>query len=312
MAQINVRVADEDKDIAEKVAKDADYSLTEYLGSIISYMAEHRTLPVVIKFKPAALTPDETFQQAITKFRDAYLRINDLCGKVLKPGEMTPLEALRGPIDDVQSAQMFYESYIRLIAMAPGQLEKVAISENEYYMFARCREHFTYIPGFLRTAVRMVNMNNRPVSTEDLEEMKAALKEAASHINILQGMVDCEVTAQSRMEFFLRDAEEALGCAQKATHPQEADIVCFAWNDRMNSSIRQAEMQFERLGVIPHLAQITEIYNKLKLLKDAVRYYLTHTSERIKGFDLSLLEELDEALKDILRKIRSTEKFEPK
>lgn len=296
MAQINVRVADEDKNIAEEVAKAAGYSLTEYLGLVISYLAEHRTMPVVIRYKTEALKPEEVFQQALVKYRDAYIRVSNLCCNELKPGQMTPLEALRGPIDDIDSAQKFYESFERLIAMAPAQLDKSVISDSQYIMFPRCREHFPYIPGFLRTAIRMVNMNNRPIDGADLEQMHAALKYAANHINILQSMLEYETSASSRTVFFLRDTEEALACARKVTEPNEKYMLCLAWKSRMDMNIRQAKEAYERIGVVPYLNELAVVLKKLEIVKDAVHRYLELTSEPMRGFDTQITDELSEAL----------------
>lgn len=296
MAQINVRVSDEDKNAAEEVAKAAGYSLTEYLGLVISYMAEHRTLPVVISYKTVAMKPEEAFQQALIKYRDAYSRVSSLCYDELKPGQMTPLEALREPIDDIESAQRFYEAFERMIAMAPAQLEKSVISNGEYIMFPRCREHFPYIPGFLRTAIRMVNMNNRPIESADLEQMETSLKQAAEHINILQGMLEHEISPSSRIIFFLRDAEEALACARNATAPNEKYMLCLAWENRMDASIRQAKKAYERIGVVPYLNELAMVQKRLEIVKNEVHNYLKRTSEPMRGFETKITDDLSEVL----------------
>lgn len=296
MAQLNMRIPDADKEAAEEVARSAGFSLGEYLGTLVSYMSVHRTLPVLIKFKPVAIRPEEAFQQAIVKFRNAYLLVSHLCSSVLVEGEMTPLEALREPIKDIDAAQAFYESHESLIALAPGQLERLDISDSEHAMFARCREHFPYIPGFLRTAIRMVNINNRPVQAKDLVEMREALQQAANQINILQSMVECEVSGDARRAFFLRDVEEAVWCAMKSTRPGEAYMVRVAWRDRMDNHIRQAEVEFQSLGVVPYLDDLVVIWEKLRAVGGAVHGYLEHVSEPMQGFDVRNIDDLKESL----------------
>lgn len=291
MAQINIRVADEEKKIFDNVVTTAGFSPTEYLNAIVSYTVEHRALPVVIKFQSTALNPDEIFQYAILLFRDAYISINDLCENVLKPGEMTPPEALRQPIDQITAAERFYDSNENAIAEAPGQKERVG-----HVMFARCREHFPYIPGFLRTAIRMVNMNNRPVNEQDLIEMRSALSSAATNINILQSMVNINVSADSYTVFFLRDAKEVLKCAQSATKVGEAYLVCCGWKHRMNIYIQQAETAFNRLGVVKNLAELEDVRSKLVNAGDAIFEYLDRKSEPMGGFDASITDELSKAI----------------
>ena len=308
MAQLNIRLVDKDKETAEEVAKSAGYSLSEYFNTLVSYMVIHKTLPVVIQFKPLAIEPDEAFQQGILKFKETYLSVCFLYKNVLKIGEMTPLELLRSPLDDIQSAEVFYEKYESLIAMAPSQLEKISISNDEHHMFARCREHFPYILGFLRQAIRAIYMNNRPIAEQDLIEMKTALDSAAEHINALQNMIVCNISTQSHIAFFLRDAKEAYDCAVRATRPNEGYIVCKAWQDRMRNSITQAEKAFESISVVPNLDSLKDIRDKLKKLNHLVHIYLDTTSEPMGGFDMSIIEALKEALDRTFTKFSPPEK----
>lgn len=307
MAQLNMRIADADKEAAEKVARSAGLSLGEYLGTIVSYMSSNGTLPVVIKFKPVSIKPEEVFQQAIVKFRNAYMEVEDLYENVLKEGEMTPLKLLRQPIDSISAAESFYKKNESQIALAPGQLEKLAISPTEHHMFARCREHFPYISMHLVTAIRMVNMNNRPVNHKDLSEMEEALKQAAQQINILQEMVEDEISPSSRCAFFIRDVEDATSCALMATQSNQAHIVCTAWNQRMSSHVRQAEIQFQSLGVVDGLKLLDAIWMKLQELSQAVHVYLDETSEPMGGFEGRYIEELKELVSEYKRHISPPE-----
>lgn len=303
MAQISLRCQDEEKDRAELALKHAGYnSLPEYLGTIVTYMSEHGTLPVVIKFKPIALSPDDAFQQAIIRFRDVHLSVSNLLHHVLKAGEMTPLEGLRVPIDDIQAAQAFYEQNEELIAMAPGQLEKMSTEHN----FARCREHFPYVPGFLRTAIRMVNMNNRPVSEQDLQKMREALGEAARHINILQSMAGDDASQESGRLFFLVDAAEARACARLAVAPEEAWMVRHAWGKRMAVYIRQAENQYVRLGILPDLDKLAAIVTLLHQCAAIVEQCLATETSVLTAGDEMLLEQLEADLRALRNTVAPT------
>ena len=293
MAQLNIRIADADKEVAEDVARAAGFSLGEYLGTVVAYMSSHRTLPVVIKFKPVAIKPEEIFQQAIVKFRNAYMKIDHLCGQVLQEGEMSPLELVRQCAGYIDAAQDFYEKHESQIAMAAGQLEKLPISSTEHHMFARCREHFPYIPGYLRAAVRKVYKDDRPVSRQDISEMREDLQQAAVQINILQEMVEDEISAGARSAFFIRDVQDAIYCASMATRPGEAYMVCTAWMARMDNHVRQADIEFQSLGVVDDLKELAVIWTKLQVLSDAVHDYLDRTSEPMKGFEVRFLDEVE-------------------
>lgn len=308
MAQLNIRIADADKEVAEEVARAAGFSLGEYLVTVVSYMSSHRTLPVVIKFKPVAIKPEEVFQQAIVKFRSAYMKIDHLCEHVLQEGEMTPLDLIQQLTGDIDAAKDFYERNEAQIALAAGQLEKLPISSTEHQMFARCREHFPSIPGFLRAAIRMVYMNNRPVSRQDLSEMREALQQAADQINILQEMVQGDVSAGARCAFFIRDVQDATSCALMATRPGEAYMVCTAWSERMDIHVRQAEVQFQSLGVIDDLKELAAIWTKLQALAEAVHDYLDRTSEPMRGFHMGFLDEVKALTSTYMQRISPPEK----
>lgn len=307
MAQLNIRIADADKEAAEKVARSAGFSLGEYLGTVVAYMSSNGTLPVVIKFKPVSIKPEEVFQQAIVKFRIAYMEVEHLHEHVLKEGEMTSLKLLEQPIDSISAAESFYKKNESHIALAPAQLEELTLSSTEHRMFSRCREHFPYIPGHLRTAIRMVNMNNRPVNHQDLSEMQEALQRAAQQINILQEMVEGDISPSARCEFFIRDVLDATSCAMMATQPNQAYMVCTAWSERMNSHVRQAEIQFQSLGVVDDLKLLDIIWTKLQELTQAIHVYLDETSEPMGGFEVRHIEELKELVSEYKQHISSPE-----
>ena len=290
------------------MARSAGFSLGEYLGTVVAYMSSNGTLPVVIKFKPVSIKPEEVFQQAIVKFRNAYMEVEDLYENVLKEGEMTPLKSLQQPIDSISAAESFYMKNESQIALAPGQLEELAISPTEHHMFARCREHFPYIARHLRTAIRMVNMNNRPVNRQDLSEMQEALEWAAEHINVLQGLSEDDISPNARNEFFIRDVLDATSCAFKATQPNEAYMVCTAWGDRMNNHVRQAEIQFQSLGVSGDLKLLDVIWKKLQELSQAVHVYLDQTSEPMRGFEERHIQELKELVSRYRKNISPLER----
>ncbi|CAM7192386.1 hypothetical protein N3R00_004150 [Escherichia coli] len=306
MAQISFRCPDEERDAAEQSARKAGYSsLQDYLGTIVTYMAQQGTLPVVISFRPVALTPDDAFQQAIIRFREVYSRLDALFQHGLPPGKMTPLDALRAPIDDIQAAQAFRERHHQLIEMAPGQLETLPGGHT----FARSREHFQFLAGHLTTAIRMVNMNNRVVSVQDREEMREALDEAARHINLLQSMATGEASSESGRIFFLMDAHEAYNAARLATGRDEPWLTRRAWMNRMNTACRQAEGQFSRLGVLPGLEQMAAVVRLLQQLPDKVALCLETDDGVLSPEDETLLEELGALLSGLRSAVAPVEKL---
>lgn len=308
MAQLNIRIPDAEKQVAEEVAKAAGFSLGEYLGTVVSYMATHRTLPVVIRFKPVAIKPEEIFQQAIVNFRNAYMKIDHLCEHVLREGEFTPLDEVRNLTGDIDAAKDFYEKYEAQIALAAGQLEMLPISSTEYHNFARCREHFPSITGLLRSAIRHVFMDNRPVNGQDIAEMRTFLRRAAEQINILQDMAGNEIASEALSAFFIRDVEDAARCALGATRKREAYLVRVAWSRRMTIHVRQAEVHFNSLGVVEDLAELSIIWTKLRELANAVHDYIERKSESMGGFDMSLLDELKMLTSAYVQRVSPPEK----
>lgn len=305
MAQISFRCPDEDRDAAEQTAKKAGYSsLQDYLGTIVTYLSEQKTLPVVVTFRPVALTPDDAFQQTIIRFREVYQHLDTLLQDGLKVGEMTPLEALRSPIDDIQAAQEFQGRHQKIIEMAPGQLEPLPGGHN----FPRSREHFQFVAGNLRTAIRMVNMNNRPVSEQDRNEMREALEEAARHINLLQSMVSGEASNESSRIFFLIDASEAHLYAKHAIDRKEDWGIRRAWRDRMAIACRQAQGQLSRVGVLPDLEQMSKVMRLLLQVTENVTQCLETENGELSGEGLALQEELEMALNSLRSSVSPTEK----
>lgn len=306
MAQISFRCPDDDRDTAEQVAKNAGYSsLQDYLGTIVTYMSEQKTLPVVVTFRPVALTPDDAFQQTIIRFREVYQHLDTLLQHGLKVGEMTHREALRTPIDDIQAAQEFQERHQKIIEMAPGQLEPLPGGHN----FPRGREHFQFVAAHLRTAIRMVNMNNRPVSEPDRHEMRAALEEAARHINLLQSMATGEASNESSRIFFLIDASEACKYAIHATDRKEDWGLRRAWRDRMVIACRQAQGQLSRVGVLPDLEQMFKVMRLLGQVTGKVAQCLETENGELSGEGEALLEELEVALNGLRSSVSPTEKL---
>lgn len=296
MAQVSFRCSDEQRNAADLTAKKAGYSsLQDYLGTIVTYMAQESTLPVVISFRPVALTPDDAFQQAIIRFREVYLKLDNLLTNGLTSGEMTPLEALRGPIDDIQAAMNFQEQHHHLIEMAPGQLEELPGG----HQYPRCREHFQLLAGRLRTAIRMVNMNNRQVNSSDREEMREALNDAAHQINELQSMTSGDASQESGRALFLLDAYDVYRFARLATNPSEEWSIRRAWLNRMGIARRQAEEQFSRLGVQPNTGLMAAITALMAQLCDLITQTLGKENSSLSAESERLMEELNASLMEM-------------
>jgi hypothetical protein len=134
------------------------------------------------------------------------------------------------------------------------------------------------------------------------------LQQAANQINILQSMVECEVSGDARRAFFLRDVEDAVWCAMKSARPGEAHMVRVAWRDRMNNHIRQAEVEFQSLGVVWSLDDLAVIWKKLRAVDYAVDGYLEHALESTHGFDARNIDDLKESLSIVKQLISPPEK----
>ncbi|QKJ89272.1 hypothetical protein PMPD1_4374 (plasmid) [Paramixta manurensis] len=306
MAQISFRCPDEQRNAADLTARKAGYSsLQDYLGTIVTYMAQEGTLPVVISFKPIALTPDDAFQQAIIRFREVYLKLDNLLTNGLTIGEMTPLKELRGPIDDIQAAMNFQEQHHHLIEMAPGQLEELPGG----HQFSRCREHFQLLAGHLRTAIRMVNMNKRPVSSRDREEMREALDDAARQINELQSMTSGDVSQESGRALFLLDACDVYRFARLATNLGEEWGIRRAWLNRMGIARRQAEEQFSRLGVQSDVGQMAALTTLMAQVCDRVTQALEKENSSLSAVSETLMEELNTSLMSLGSEIAPVQKI---
>ncbi|MGX9699252.1 hypothetical protein ACWYXK_19970 [Janthinobacterium lividum] len=297
MAQLNIRVSDADKLAAEAVASSAGFDLGEYLRTIITYISTHKKLPVVIKFKPVAIKPEEVFQQAIIKFHNAYLQILQFRQDVLVEEEMTPLQVLHQLSNDVNAAETFYRLNESQIALAEGQLEKIVISTNQAQMFPRCREHFPHIATYLQTAIRMVNMNNRPPNSQDFKEMDIALLDASKHINSLQEMSKCEISAEARCLFFVEDVRYAVLHAKEATKKGAAYSIFNTWQEQMENYIRQADSEFKSLGVVKNLHTLKLLWQKMHTMGEAVNSYLEHTS--MHGLKSTEIDDVEELLSEV-------------
>lgn len=273
MAQLNLRLSDEDKAISEKVALDAGMSLSEYLGSIVAYISEHKTLPVVIRFKSESLTPDVLFQQAIVKARDTYMSAKAFYDFSLKIGEMTPIDDLKVVLDDISATEHFYDEKKNIIAMAPSQLERNEISDVKYFNFSICNEYFPSIIGALKKSIRMVYMNNRVVTQSDIDEGRQSLNEALDYINKLQQMINGDLSAESQIMLLLLDVSDALSCAHMATS-FKAGSGNSAWLDRMKQHVSQVTKQIEKMGITSEIDEFLKMNTNLLELISFVSYHI--------------------------------------
>lgn len=299
MAQLNIRVSDAEKLTAEDVARSAGLNLEAYLRTIVTYISKYRELPVVFKFESAEIKPEEFFQQAITKFRKAYIRISQLRQDVLVEGEMTPQQVLRQLNKDIDVAEAFYRTNEHQIALAEGQLEKIVISNTQEHMFPRCREHFPHIAKYLRTAIGMVNMNNRPANSRDFHEMDITLLDAFKHINCLQEMVNCEISSEARSSFFIEEVRYAIFFAKKATKMSELYFTCTTWQEQMENHIREADSDFKSLGVVKNQRTLEPLWQKMHTMGEAVNNYLDHTSQPMPGLKSGEIDDVEELLSEI-------------
>jgi len=106
MAQINARVADEDKEKAEKVLKAHGSSVSGYFASVIEYIADTGAVPFEIKQKPKLVNFDEVYAEAVEKFSDLYNGLVSM-NKVMQPGITDQWERCRPLCNDHSLAMSF-------------------------------------------------------------------------------------------------------------------------------------------------------------------------------------------------------------
>jgi len=85
-------------------------------------------------------------------------------------------------------------------------------------------------------------------------------------------------------------------------------MVCTAWSERMDIHVRQAEVQFQSLGVIDDLKELAAIWTKLQALAEAVHDYLDRTSEPMRGFHMGFLDEVKALTSTYMQRISPPEK----
>lgn len=119
-----------------------------YLQGIVEYIAQNGTLPVEIEFRPAALNPEEVFQEAIFQSRETYVNWLAFCQNELQVNQMTPLDKLRTHIDAINTAYEFYQRNELVIRQAPSQMEKINGGDPFHpVMFSRCIGIFRLCSG---------------------------------------------------------------------------------------------------------------------------------------------------------------------
>ncbi len=301
MAQVSFRINDASKALADQILEQQGLSLGGYLQGIVEYIAKNGVLPVVIEFRSVALNPEEVFQEAIFQFREAYVNFSAFRQKELKVNHMAPMDKLRSHIDAIDVAQQFYQRHEAIIRQAPSQLQNIDGDEPAYLaMFPRCVEYFPPLSGYLRQAVRCVNMNNRPIQQFDLDEQESALMRAAETINILQGMANTAVTADILTHFMLRDMAEAISCARGATRERITYILARGWQQRMSMAFGEAQKKYRRLGTSEQDVAMAKLKDDMLRAVDAVDRYLNTTSEPMTGFNPEILDVAENGLNEML------------
>ena len=302
MAQISFRISDESKIRADKVLEQQGYSAGSYLQGIVEYIAQNGTLPVVIEFRPAALNPEEVFQEAIFQSRETYVNWRTFCRNELQVNQMTPLDKLRTHIDAINTAYEFYQRNESVIRQAPSQMEKINGGDPFHpEMFSRCLEYFPPLFGYLRKAVSFVHMNNRPVQQGDLDEMEPVLVQAAKAIDELQAMANTSVSAETLARFMLRDIQEALSCAMESTREHISYMTARSWQQRMTLVLGEAEKKYKRLGTSEQDVALARLRHDTRRLATKVTEYVETTSEPMTGFDTNLLDQVVAFYNEVLR-----------
>lgn len=269
MAQINARVADEDKEKADQVLKSHGLSVSGYFASIIEYIADTGAIPFEIRQKPKLVNLDEVYSEVVEKFSDLY---NDLVSlkKSMEPGigdQMTRCEPVSR---DYSYAVSFLRENERYVYGAPCQLEKAVIGDGSLRSFSLSRERFALLEGLLAEALRCANFNSRQLESDDLKQMADAISDVKVPLQFLRDLMPAQRSVESRIAFFLIAAKDAVHAARGLTEGPYDQIMFPHWRSRFDAGCRQVQACRKRVGESAWDNEIQELVKQVCQIKKEI------------------------------------------
>jgi addiction module RelB/DinJ family antitoxin len=269
MAQINARVADEDKEKAEKVLKAHGSSVSGYFASVIEYIADTGAIPFEIKQKPKLVNFDEVYAEAVEKFADLYNGLV-LMSKAMQPGITDQWKRSRALCNDHSLAMSFLQENERYVYGAPCQMEKVTTGDGSQHDFSLGRERFPALKTGLAHALRCINFNSRPLDRSDLDEMSEALSGAEAALQSLRDLSPGERSIESRIAFFITAALDALQAAKVLTDGPNEAFMFHHWFTRLDAVCRDVVACHKRVGSTKWDAQIQLVVEHVATVKNQI------------------------------------------
>lgn len=262
MAQINARVADEDKEKAEQVLKIHGLSVSGYFASVIEYIADTGAVPFEIKQKPKLVNFDEVYAEAVEKFSDFYNGLASM-KNAMQPGIDDQMERCRPLCHDHTLALSFLRENERYVYGAPCQVERVEIGDGSLRDFSLSREKFNAVKSRLGEALSCINFNNRPLERGDLEQMESSLSDAAMELQALRDLVPGDRSTASRVAFFVVAAMDAVQAARALTEGPYEIFMFTHWFSRVDAGCREVQSCHKRVGASKWDIQIQQVVNQI-------------------------------------------------
>lgn len=269
MAQINARVADEDKEKAEQILKAHGLSVSGYFASVIEYIADTGAVPFEIKQKPKLINFDEVYAEAVEKFSDLYNGLASMRNAV-QPGIDDQMERCRPLCHDHSLALSFLRENERYVYGAPCQVEKVEIGDGSLRDFSLSREKFPVVKARLAEAIRCLNFNNRPLEPGDLQQMESALTDAEAELQALRNLVPSERSSESRVAFFVIAAMDAVQAARTLTEGPYDLFMFTHWFSRVDAGCREVHSSCKRVGQSKWDLQIQQVVNQIAKVRTEI------------------------------------------
>jgi len=268
MAQLNTRVKDESKEKAESVLLAAGYTFSSYFSALTDYIAETGSLPFHIRYKPAVVNPQEVFSEALQKFKTVWGRLEHFTQSML-PGDPLPGKVIAAAMQDIEEAYNFYRNHEALILTAPGQ--RTVSPTGDFHTIPASLDGINRLYDMLRLAVS--NLASLAVLTEEhLTITQGFIADAAGYINELQALGGGAVSADTLNQMIVRDATEAIACAEKALarNEQGAGIPLYTftmWHERFAKSLESTRTLQRRVGASASTAALTELCEQLTAIE---------------------------------------------
>jgi antitoxin component of RelBE/YafQ-DinJ toxin-antitoxin module len=271
MAQLNTRVKDESKEKAEAVLLAAGYTFSSYFSALTDYIAETGSLPFHIRYKPAAVNPQEVFSEALQKFKTVWGRLKGFTQSV-QPGHTLPDKAITMAMKDIEEAYSFYRNHEDLILSAPGQ--RTGSPAGGYNNFPASLEGINRLSEVLRLAVGNL-ASLAELTPEHLKITLGFIDEAAAYINELQKLGGGAVSGHTLNQMIIRDCCGAIECAKEAlAYNDKGESIPFytftMWFERFGKYIENIRAMQLRVGASDSTAALNELCEQLT----AVELYL--------------------------------------